>query len=91
MSSKFSYTKVVPESKKKIVPRKKRDPNTFARKYPWNEWFSKETFEVVQGEHFTCKIRGMVQQIRNNAAKLKRSVSILQSEDSLIVIVRSKK
>jgi hypothetical protein len=56
-------------------------------KYPWDKWFAKSTFRLVQGKHFTCQMHGMAQQIRNVAAARGIPVSIQFKEECLKVKV----
>jgi len=69
------------------VPRKERDPTTYARKYPWEEWFSNESFVLEHGVDFDCQMHGMAQQIRNEVVKLGKAVSISYEGNRLKVTV----
>ena len=57
--------------------------------YPWDDWFSKSSFTIKRGIHFSCTLSGMAQQVRNAALKRKKKVSITLNADlqQLVVVV----
>ena len=44
--------------------------------YPWNKWFEKSKFKLVQGKDYTCQTHGMIAQIRTAASSRKLYVTI---------------
>lgn len=48
-----------------------------AGEYPWDKWFRKSRFTLVEGTDFTCAIHGMASQIRTKASKRKLRVSLV--------------
>ncbi len=38
-------------------------------KYPWDDWFARTKFLLVQGEDYNCGSATMVQQVRNQASR----------------------
>lgn len=58
-----------------------------AIKYPWDKWFSRKSFTVKRGKHYTCQTHGMSQQIRNVAASKGITVNITCKDDTLKVKV----
>lgn len=59
----------------------------YNRKYDWSDWFSKRRFVLRWGEHYRCRDSIMVQQVRNAAAKLGVSVTVLDERGKITVIV----
>lgn len=49
-------------------------------KYPWDDWFrilhKQRVLNLKKPKDFKCKLHGMAQQVRNNAAALKIEVSL---------------
>lgn len=39
------------------------------RRYPWDKWFSRKTFTLIQGRDFDCQVQTMTVQIRNAAIR----------------------
>lgn len=44
--------------------------------YPWDDWFSRSKFRVVEGRDFKCMPHSMMVQIRNAASSRGKSVSV---------------
>jgi len=57
-------------------------------KYPWDEWFSSgTTWKITEGEDFHCNIVSMHVQIRREAGKQNKAVSVFKHGENQIVIV----
>ncbi len=47
--------------------------------YPWEEWFRRLSFTMVEGEDYHGQTHGMIQMVRNQATKRGLSVSVRSS------------
>lgn len=54
-------------------------------RFPWAEWFEKKRFTLTSGRDFTCKIHGMYQMVKNNAARYGKLVDIVIKNDEIRV------
>ena len=55
--------------------------------YPWDKWFEKNRFVLIQGEDFLCQVHGMAVQVRQRAAERGLKVSVQTDGDMLYVTV----
>lgn len=60
--------------------------NTY--KHPWDEWFALDTFTLKKGEHFTCTLRGMLQQVRTNASRRRVSIKTEVRDKEMTITVQ---
>jgi hypothetical protein len=61
------------------------------RRYPWEEWFSRDEFKLKQGKDFHCQLHGMIVQIRNYAGSKRIKVAIKTTgKDALIVTIKER-
>jgi len=60
---------------------------TASVRYPWQKWFSRSRFRLVQGYHFGCQLHSMATQIRNAASRLGVSVSVKFNEGDGVLLV----
>lgn len=54
----------MPKSKKREPP---LPPGVFRGKYwvyPWDEWFARDRFVLIQGRHYSIQTHGMISRIR---------------------------
>lgn len=65
------------------MPIKKKRP------YPWDKWFSKPKFVMIEGKDFTCQMHGAMQQVRNMAKEKGYKVSI-HAKDGRIEVIPTK-
>ena len=56
--------------------------------YPWDKWFSKNSF-VVRAQDYKCQTHGMMSQIRNRARLLNKKVSVRANKNGTISVVVS--
>lgn len=60
-------------------------------KYPWDKWFEKgTTWKISQGKDFDCTVPSMHVQIRREALKQGKNVSVFKHGETEIVIVNKK-
>lgn len=66
----------------------------FGRRYPWDEWFSSDSFILIRGVDYDCLSHGMYAMIRNQASARGCSVSVriveLDGTERISVWVRSR-
>lgn len=76
--------------KKPIPDKNKKSQKTWNLKYPWDRWLSQTRFKIVRGKHYDCMPHVMALQIRNEAFKRERKVSIRIVEETITVQVGNK-
>lgn len=58
------------------------------KRYPWNLWLDQRTFTLRQGKHFSCMPHAMAQQVRNEASRRGKMVSVKIDETGAAACVR---
>jgi len=48
---------------------KNKPPRQYHPRYPWSEWFARDQYTLIRGEHFEGRTSTFVQQIRNRASR----------------------
>lgn len=59
----------------------------WGRRYPWKEWFALGNFILERGKDFNGRTDTMMTQVRQQASKMGRSVSITASDDGTFINV----
>jgi hypothetical protein len=58
------------------------------KKYNWSKWFSQTRFTLKKGQHFDCSIVAICQQIRNQATRESKLVTVTVQDDDKVVQVK---
>lgn len=68
---------------------KNKPPRQYHPRYPWSEWFARDQYTLIRGEHFEGRTSTFVQQIRNRATRdgLRVGIAISMDENTVKILV----
>ena len=64
---------------------KKKNKRVVHEQFPWDRWFQRKSFRLVQGQDFNCEVHGMASQIRNKASQRGLKVSLRVADGTITV------
>ena len=70
----------------KNEPAAAKPPKKYSARYPWDKWFRRASFKLVQGSDYYCAQHGMAQMVRNRGKAKGFAVSLKLGDAGLIQV-----